>query len=266
VLDAARALFVERGYAAATIEAVAERAEVSPETVYSVVRQQARGALRPDRRDDRGDDAPVPILERPWIDAMRTEPDPRRRLRILARNGRLMLDRWADVAVVLASAAAADPKIAELWERNKEQRLTGQRVLLHNRDRRRDSGGMGSLARRRPTSLFAVGSPEVYRTLVVRSRVSPARSSGGTRTRSSGCCSRPPRTCPRAAAQTELVALGPPPHNTVDPSCDSTLKASSNTSDPPVGRPVRHEGAGRHGQQRHCEARRALIDTARAAR
>jgi AcrR family transcriptional regulator len=35
VLDAARRLFLERGYVATTIDAIAERAAVSPETVYS---------------------------------------------------------------------------------------------------------------------------------------------------------------------------------------------------------------------------------------
>jgi AcrR family transcriptional regulator len=174
VLDAARRLFVSQGYAATTIEAVAGEAEVSPETVYATFGNKR--AVLSDLIDVTiaGDDAPVPILERPWVDAMRTEPDPRRRLRILARNGRLMLDRWADVAAVLASAAAADPKIAELWERNKEQRLTGQRALL----RMATEGTIlrEGLSREAAADvLFAVGSPEVYRLLVVDRAWSPAR-------------------------------------------------------------------------------------------
>jgi AcrR family transcriptional regulator len=174
VLDAARRLFVSQGYAATTIEAVAGEAEVSPETVYATFGNKR--AVLSDLIDVTiaGDDAPVPILERPWVDAMRTEPDPRRRLRILARNGRLMLDRWADVAAVLASAAAADPKIAELWERNKEQRLTGQRALL--RIATEGSTLREGLSREVAADvLFAVGSPEVYRLLVVDRAWSPAR-------------------------------------------------------------------------------------------
>jgi AcrR family transcriptional regulator len=147
---------------------------VSPETVYSVF--GSKRAVLSDLIDVTiaGDDAPVPILERPWVDAMRTEPDPRRRLRILARNGRLMLDRWADVAAVLASAAAADPKIAELWERNKEQRLKGQRVLLRTAI---DGATLRDGLTREAAAdvLFAVGSPEVYRMLVVDRAWSPAR-------------------------------------------------------------------------------------------
>ncbi len=44
-----------------------------------------------------GDDALVPILERAWVQDLRDEPDPRRRLQILARNGRLILERVAPI-------------------------------------------------------------------------------------------------------------------------------------------------------------------------
>ena len=174
VLDAGRRLFVSQGYAATTIEAVAAEAEVSPETVYATFGTK-RGLLS-DLVDVSiaGDDAPVPILERPWVGEMRAEPDLRKRLRILARNGRLMLERWADVAAVLGNAASADPRIAELWERNKEQRLTGQRALL--RLATEGAALRQGLSREAAADvLFAVGSPEVYRLLVVDRGWSPAR-------------------------------------------------------------------------------------------
>jgi AcrR family transcriptional regulator len=174
VLEAARALFVSRGYAATTIEAVAARADVSPETVYATFRNKR--SLLSDLIDVSiaGDDAPVPVLERPWVREMRDEPDLRQRVRILARNGRLMLERWADVADVLRAAAAADPKIATLWARNKQQRLAGQRALLRivtQGERLRD-GLTGESA---ADVLFAVGSPEVYRMLVADRGWSAAR-------------------------------------------------------------------------------------------
>jgi AcrR family transcriptional regulator len=166
VLDAARGLFVSHGYAVTTIEAIAMRADVSPETVYATFGNKR--AVLSDLIDVSiaGDDAPVPILERPWVREMREEPDVRRRLRILARNGRRMLERWADLADVLHGAAAADPKIAALWERNKEQRHAGQRALLRiaiDGERLREG-----LTRESATDvLFSIGSPEVYRLLVV---------------------------------------------------------------------------------------------------
>src|SRR5438874_2047694 len=77
VLDAARRLFVSRGYAATSIEAVAAESEVSPETVYAAF--GSKRSLLSELVDVTiaGDDAPVPILERPWVGEMGAEPDPR---------------------------------------------------------------------------------------------------------------------------------------------------------------------------------------------
>lgn len=165
VLEAARELFTEHGYVATTIGAIAARAGVSPETVYAAFgnkRSLLAGLLDVAIA---GDDAPVPILERPWVQELRAEEDPGRRLRLLARNGRLILERTATVYEVLRGAAAADPEIASLWEQAKAQRLAGQRELLRVLTER------APLRRGLPVAaatdiLFAVGSPETWRLLV----------------------------------------------------------------------------------------------------
>jgi AcrR family transcriptional regulator len=174
VLEAARALFVERGYAATTIEAIAARAEVSPETIYATFRNKRSLLSALIDVSMAGDDAPVPILERGWVRAMRDESDPERRLRILARNGRLILERTAPVYEVLRGAAAADPEMASLWALNKRQRFAGQRELLRiltEGHPLRD----GLTATSAADVLFTVGSPETYRLLVVDRGWSPDR-------------------------------------------------------------------------------------------
>src|SRR5438128_4885209 len=130
ILEAARELFVANGYVGTTIEAIAARANVSPETVYATFKNKRSILSRLLDVSMAGDDAPVPILERSWVQEMRDEPDPQRRLRILARNGRSILERTAPIHEVLRGAAAADPQIASLWEMNKAQRAEGQRQLL----------------------------------------------------------------------------------------------------------------------------------------
>jgi AcrR family transcriptional regulator len=166
ILEAARELFVAGGYAATTIEALAARAGVSPETVYATFKNKRSVLSELIDMAIAGDDTPVPILERPWVREMRDEPDPRRRLQILARNGRLLLDRWAPINEVLRGAAAADPEIASLWELNKAQRYAGQREMLkiiseHAALRE------GLTPKTAADILFAIGSPETYRLLVV---------------------------------------------------------------------------------------------------
>jgi len=166
VLDAARELFVYGGYAGTTIVAIAARAQVSAETVYARFRNKRTMLSELIDVVMVGDDVPVPILERPWVQHMRDEPDPERRANILARQGRLILERTAPIYEVLRGAAATDPQVTTLWELNKAQRFAGQRELLHI--------VLGRIPLRQGLTvetaadiLFAVGSPETYRLLVI---------------------------------------------------------------------------------------------------
>jgi AcrR family transcriptional regulator len=174
IVEAARALFIERGYVSTTIQAIADRADVSPETVYGAFGTKRSLLASVIDVSIAGDDAPVPVLERGWVRAMRDEPDPRRRIQILAKNGRLILERITPINEVLRGAAAADPEIASLLERYTAQRLDGQRELV------RIVAAAASLreglsADKAADSLFALGSPEVYRLLTVDRGWTPAR-------------------------------------------------------------------------------------------
>jgi AcrR family transcriptional regulator len=174
IVDAARALFIEHGYVSTTIQAVADRADVSPETVYGAFGTKRSLLASVVDVSIAGDDAPVPVLERGWVRAMRDEPDPRRRIQILAKNGRLILERIAPINEVLRGAAAADPEIASLLDRYAAQRIDGQRELV----RIVAAGGSlrkGFSADKAADSLFALGSPEIYRLLTVDRGWTPAR-------------------------------------------------------------------------------------------
>ena len=174
VLDAARALFIERGYVATTIDAIAERADVSSETIYSTFGNKR--ALLSELVDVSiaGDVNATPILERDWVREMREEPDPRRRLRMLARQGRSILERRSAVDEVVRGAAAADPDIAALRDLGKVQRLAGQREFLRivvGSTGLREGMDLETAA----DILYAIGSPETYRLLVVDRGWSGAR-------------------------------------------------------------------------------------------
>jgi AcrR family transcriptional regulator len=166
VLEAARTLFVERGYVATTIDAIAARADVSSETVYATF--GTKRSLLSELVDVSiaGDDDATPILERDRVQMIRDEPDPRRRLWMLAALGRSILERRADVDEVVRGAATADPDIAALRDHGKAQRFAGQRELL-----RIVVGATGFRAgmdlETAADILYAVGSPETYRLLVV---------------------------------------------------------------------------------------------------
>jgi TetR/AcrR family transcriptional regulator, regulator of autoinduction and epiphytic fitness len=168
VLDAALALFVEHGYVTTTIDSIATRADVSAETVYATFR--TKRALLSELVDVSiaGGVDGSPVIEAAWVERMRGEPDARRRAAILARNGRLILERRASVDAVVRGAASADPTIAALREAGKAQRFAGQRALLRiviGERRLRDGLTLDTAA----DILYAAGSPESY-DLLVRDR------------------------------------------------------------------------------------------------
>jgi AcrR family transcriptional regulator len=174
ILEAARELFIERGFVATTMQAIAARARISPATLYTAFTNKR--SLLPALVDQSiaGDDAPVPMLDRPWVHELRAEPALQRRIAILARNGRLILERRAPVDEVIQAAAASDPDIATLWRAGKAQRLAGQSELLRIVAAGagfRDGLGEGDAV----DTLYALGSPETYRLLTVDRGWSPAR-------------------------------------------------------------------------------------------
>src|SRR4051794_6909255 len=80
VVSAARDLFLDRGYAATTIAAVARGAAVSADTVYSTFGSKIAVLKAVLDVAVGGDDTDVAILDRPDPQAMRAEPDQRRQV------------------------------------------------------------------------------------------------------------------------------------------------------------------------------------------
>jgi AcrR family transcriptional regulator len=165
VLDAALALFVEHGYAATAIGSIARLAKVSAETVYAVFGSKRRLLAELIDVVIAGGQEALPVLEQPWVDEIRRAADPRQRLRILARHGSAILARRAAIDEVVRGAAAADPEIAALWHRGREERFVGQRALLQLVI---DGGALrpGLDLDAAAAILYAIGSPETYLALV----------------------------------------------------------------------------------------------------
>ena len=130
VLDAARELFAAQGYTATTIEQIAGRAGVSKPTVFAAV--GSKQAILKQLRDIAlaGDDEPVPVAQRPWYREALAEPDPRRALRLYARNATAIHRRAADVHEVLRAAAASDQDLHGLWRASEDERHGGAAIVV----------------------------------------------------------------------------------------------------------------------------------------
>ena len=130
ILAAARELFIAQGYVATTIEQIADRASVSKPTVFASV--GSKRAVFKELRNVAvaGDDLPVPVRERPWYREALDEPDPRRSLRLHARNMVRMHQRYADLHDVLRAGAGADLELRELWNTAERERRAGAGFIV----------------------------------------------------------------------------------------------------------------------------------------
>lgn len=166
ILDAARGLFVARGYAATTITAIAQEAGVAVETVYALYRNKRTVLARVVDIAVVGDDGPLPLLDRAGPQAVLREVDRQRQIALFAQGIREIMGRVGALFWVMRVAAATEPEITTLLHDLLEQRRQGMAffvaALLHTGPLR-----SGLDAERAADSVWALTSPEVYRLLTV---------------------------------------------------------------------------------------------------
>jgi AcrR family transcriptional regulator len=181
VVDAARSLFGERGYGGTTIEAISERADVPPATVYRLFASKL-GILKALLDVSiAGDDAAVALPDRPAVQAMFNADDPREQLSGLVGLTRDINSRAAPLYEILTSAARADPDAAALLAEYSRQRHEGQRRVARSLARR---GALRTNLKPREAEdiIHALMSPELYRLLVVERGWTTARYADWLRT------------------------------------------------------------------------------------
>ncbi len=130
VAEAARRLFAERGYAGATVEAVAQEAGVAVETVYAIFGNKKAILSHLVDVSVVGDEEPVPLLERPGPQAVKKETDQRRQIRLFAGQMRDIMTRVAPLFDVMRAAAKTEPDIAGLLNRLLRERLHGMTYFV----------------------------------------------------------------------------------------------------------------------------------------
>jgi AcrR family transcriptional regulator len=131
ILAAAHELFVRQGYARTTIRQIADQADVAWQTVYAVFGGKPAILSAVFDVAVAGDDEPVPVSERPFVQAISAADDPRGKARIFARHLRDTGARIAPVLAVIESAATADPEISGLWRELEDQLLRGMTVAAN---------------------------------------------------------------------------------------------------------------------------------------
>ncbi|BBH68288.1 TetR family transcriptional regulator [Actinoplanes sp. OR16] len=166
ILDAARELLVARGPAAVTMRVVAERADVSVETVRKVFGTKA--ALIKDVYDVTlaGDDEPIPMIDRPEIRAVFAATRPEDKVARYASAARRIGERVGPLlATLLAGARGGDPDLIQFRETINRERMAGAGGIVRHLAA---TGGLraGLDPGRAGDVVWTLISPEVFDLLV----------------------------------------------------------------------------------------------------
>ena len=164
IARAAHAAFVDHGYVGTTIEAIAERAGVSAQTVYAAFGSKRSLLAAVLDATIVGDHDDVPLIEREWVAALERITDADEAAIHLGAGMTNVLARTAPIFTVLARAAA-DPALSPLLVENRRRRrqdVEGLVAILAGNRLIRDDLTVTAGA----DALFALASEDVYLLLI----------------------------------------------------------------------------------------------------
>ena len=174
VVEAARTLFLERGYAATTIDAISDRSDVPPATIYRLFSSKLGILTGLLDVSIAGDDQALSVQDQPHVAALFAKPDPEKLLAGFARINVAINARSGPFYRILANAAASDPEAAALCAEYQRQRDQGQGQIARALAR---AGALGPGLRERDAAdiIHALMSPDVFRLLVTERGWAPER-------------------------------------------------------------------------------------------
>ena len=130
IIEAARKLFIERGYAGATLDAIAQEAGVAVETVYASFGNKRAILTKLMDVSLVGDDEPVPLLQREGPQTVQQEKDQRRQIELFVQDIYEIMSRTAPVFEVMRTAAKTEPDISEMLQNMLNARVQGMGAFI----------------------------------------------------------------------------------------------------------------------------------------
>lgn len=166
IVEAAGRFFVRDGYAATTLQQIADEAGVAVQTVYFHFGNKRTLLKELVDIASVGDDQPVALLDRPWVQDLHTAHGGPEAVAVWLRASREIFGRVAPILRIVRDAAASDPEMAAQWETNQQQRLSAHRALAEILDAKRTLRP-GLTVDEAADILFALVSLEIYVLLTV---------------------------------------------------------------------------------------------------
>ena len=174
VLEAARRLFLDQGYAVTTVSEIAAAAGVSVETVYKAFGNKPGLVKAVFDVSIVGDDEPVPMVQRELVQRIRAEPDPRRKLAMYGDHLTETAPRSVPVQLLVRAAAASDAAAAGVWDQMLAERLTGMTLFANHLHEEGHLRADVSVEEARDV-LWTYNSTELYELLVIHRGWTPDR-------------------------------------------------------------------------------------------
>jgi AcrR family transcriptional regulator len=165
VLAAARAAFLERGWAGTTIRGVAEGAGVSQETVYKTFGNKAALLKAVHDVAMAGDDEPVAVADRPLHVQAFEATDVRESVAAYAAAARGISERAGPLMRVMLASRGGDADLEEYASTLDDQRLTGATMIV---ERWAERGWLRTDETRARDVVWMLISPAVHEMAVAR--------------------------------------------------------------------------------------------------
>lgn len=172
IIGTSEQMFLRNGYSSTTVQAIADAAGVSPDTIYKSFGGKP-GLIRAIRDRALEGEGPVPA-ERRSDEIQARESDPRTIIRAWGAFVAELAPRASRIMLLIRDAAATDAAVRALRDELDADRLAR---MTENARRLRDAGHLhpGTPLAHAADILWTYSSPELYELLVLRRRWTPQR-------------------------------------------------------------------------------------------
>jgi len=130
IIEAARELFIKRGYSGVSIETIARKAKVSPQTIYSVFKNKRTILIRTMDLAAGTDGEPIPAMLRSYIQEVASERNQYRQIQMFAGRMRIFFLHIAPLVEVMRAAAKTEPDIKKLLKKYLDDRYQGMGFFI----------------------------------------------------------------------------------------------------------------------------------------
>jgi AcrR family transcriptional regulator len=164
ILQAAEKLFIERGYGGTSIDAIAQKAGVAPETIYSSFGSKRAILSHVVDVAILGDNDPIPLLARSYIKEVEAETDQQRQIEMFTKRIQIIMSHVAPLFEVMRSAAKTEPEIDAMLKKYLNGRIQGMNYFF---DCVRANGELRLDKQTAVETLWTLTSAEVYNLVIV---------------------------------------------------------------------------------------------------